>query len=63
MKWRIGSPHDLRKTFCTHAAKAISMHVLREYAGHTDIATTARYYCRTDQDDAAKLRAALASVA
>jgi integrase len=62
-KWPEGTIHDLRKSWCTRLASVLPMHVLREYAGHADIATTAKYYLRTTADDAAKLRRALASVA
>lgn len=43
-EWRIGSVHDLRRTFCTFMANHVPMHVLREWAGHADIATTAGFY-------------------
>ncbi len=37
----------------------VPIHVLKEYAGHADIATTARYDLKTSADDAKKVRAAL----
>ncbi len=46
----------------TRLASAIPMHVLKEYLGHADIATTAKYYLKTTADDAAKVRAALTVV-
>ena len=60
LDWPLGSPHDLRKTFCTHAAARLPLHVLKHYAGHASIQTTAAYYLRTTPDDADKLRAAMA---
>ena len=59
IRWRLGSLHDLRKSWCTHAAKKLPMHVLREYAGHADIATTANYYTFTTDGDADALRQAM----
>ncbi len=55
----LGTLHDLRKTWCTRLAATLPLHVLKEFAGHTDIATTAKYYTRTTEADAAKLRRAL----
>ena len=34
------------------------MHTLKEYAGHQGSATTALYYLKTTEDDAAKVRKA-----
>ncbi|MCH7545563.1 MAG: site-specific integrase, partial [Planctomycetes bacterium] len=62
-EWKIGTFHDLRRTFCTRAAAVLPMHVLKHYAGHADIATTVAFYLQTDADDAAKLRAAMSAVA
>lgn len=56
-----GTVHDLRKSWCTFMAGKVPMHVLREWAGHTDIATTAKYYARTTKDDATRLRRALSA--
>jgi integrase len=56
-----GTLHDLRKSWCTFMAGIVPMHVLKEWAGHTDIATTARYHARTTEDDAARLRRALSA--
>ena len=58
-----GCLHDLRRTYATRVASAIPMHVLKEYMGHADIGTTARYYLATTEGDAAKVRAALTIVA
>jgi len=38
----------------------LPLHVLKDYAGHADIATTAKFYTRTTASDAEKLRLALA---
>jgi hypothetical protein len=62
-RWRMGTLHDLRRTFATTASKALPIHALKAYCGHADIATTARFYCQTDADDAAKLREAMAKAA
>lgn len=53
---KLGTLHDARKTFCTHAAAVVPMHVLKEIAGHADIGTTARFYTRTQQSDADAIR-------
>jgi len=57
--WRLGCLHDLRVSFCTHAAKLIPMYVLQDNAGHEDITTTARFYTKTSDEDAKALRAAM----
>ena len=62
-EWNVGTFHDLRRTFCTRAAAVLPMHVLKHYAGHADIATTVAFYLQTDENDAAKLRAAMSEVA
>lgn len=59
VKWPVGCVHDLRRSWCTHLAGAVPMHVLKEYAGHADIATTAKHYLKTSDDDAARVRKAL----
>jgi integrase len=43
-QWRTGCLHDMRRTFCTMMASHVPMHVLREWAGHADIATTCSFY-------------------
>jgi integrase len=55
--WPIGSFHDLRRTFCTRLAEAgVPLHVLKRYAGHSDISTTERYYLGVgaEMDDRAR---------
>ena len=43
----------------TRVASAVPMHVLKEYMGHADIATTQRYYLKTSDSDAKKVRAGI----
>ena len=59
----LGCLHDLRKSYGTRLASAIPMHVLQEYMGHKDIGTTSRYYLKTTDSDAEKVRQALRAVA
>lgn len=61
--WAIGCIHDLRKTYCTWMADIVPMHVLREWAGHSDISTTARFYLGVADDMAERARKALAASA
>ncbi len=42
--WRLGSIHDLRRTYGTRTAEFVPMHVLQKWMGHKDISTTVRYY-------------------
>ena len=52
----VGSVHDLRKTCLTNWASEHPMHVVKEFAGHANISTTANHYLKTTEADAAKLR-------
>ncbi len=54
----VGSLHDLRKTCLTNLAGKLPMHVVKEFAGHTNISTTANHYLTTTPDDARKVREA-----
>jgi integrase len=56
-EWVLGTPHDMRKTYITRAARAgVPMHVLQKLAGHESIETTARYYLGISQADADQVR-------
>ncbi len=54
----VGSLHDLRKTCLTNLAGKLPMHVVKEFAGHANISTTANHYLATTPDDARKVREA-----
>lgn len=56
----LGSIHDLRKSYGTILAGVVPMHVLKEYMGHSTIGTTAKFYTRVQDSDAAKVREAMA---
>ena len=58
--WEIGTVHDLRRTFCTMMADVVPMHALQAWAGHSDIAVTARFYLEVSDSHADQARAALA---
>ena len=49
-EWRIGTIHDLRKTFATRASKHITMTKLQRLLGHADVTTTATYYTDVNED-------------
>ncbi len=57
--WELGSPHDLRRTFCTMMADIVPTHVLRVWAGHSDIAVTAKFYFGIHNEHEEKARRAL----
>ena len=57
--WPVGSIHDLRRTYGTHMAREIPLHVLKEYLGHADIKTTQAFYLAAESQDAANTRRAL----
>ena len=50
--------HDLRKTCLTRWAQVLPMHVLKQFAGHSSITTTANHYLATTNADAIAARAA-----
>jgi integrase len=58
--WPIGCIHDLRRTYCTLMADAVPMYVLRLWAGHSDIATTANFYLGLNDGMADRARKAFA---
>ncbi len=53
------SLHDLRRTSLTCLARAVPSHVLREFAGHASIATSAQFYLAAEGSDAERARAAM----
>ena len=61
MKWRIGCIHDLRDTFITGVKGKLSIDVLKRIAGHSDIATTIKFYATATERDAAEVRAAVSA--
>ena len=48
--------HDLRKTYASMTARAVSMHELQRLMGHANIATTAKHYTAPGDDLAARVR-------
>ncbi len=60
VEWRVGTVHDLRKSYGTVMARQVPMHELRRLMGHASITTTADYYLGAGEDVAAKVRAAFA---
>ncbi|MBT8486058.1 MAG: site-specific integrase [Phycisphaerales bacterium] len=55
--WRIGTLHDLRKTFGSRAAaKGVPMTDLHKHMGHASIATTSENYVQPDEGAAERLR-------
>ena len=59
VRWELGTPHDLRRTYGTRMARVIPMHVLKEYMGHAKITTTQEYYLAAETQDADRAREAL----
>ena len=55
----VGTVHDLRKSYGTHMAAVVPIHVLRDLMGHSDIATTARFYTRVRASDMELARQAM----
>jgi integrase len=60
--WPVGSLHDLRRTYGTHMARAVPIHVLKEYMGHSKIDTTQEFYLAADTRDADVARDSLAAL-
>ncbi len=58
VEWRLGTVHDLRKSFGTHLSKHVSMVDLKTLLGHSSIATTGAYYVAVSDDLADKVQAA-----
>lgn len=58
--WRVGCIHDLRDTYLT-SVKRLPIDVLKRIAGHSDLATTLKYYTSGTDRDADDVRAALAN--
>ncbi len=59
VRWDLGTPHDLRRTYGTRMARVIPMHVLKEYMGHAKITTTQEYYLAAETQDGDRAREAL----
>ena len=60
--WRLGTLHDLRRTYGTRVAKVVPMHMCREFMGHAKIDTTAEYYLAVGETVPEKLLAAFPSL-
>ena len=58
-----GSIRDLRKSYGTHLARALSMHELKSLMGHSSIMVTEAFYLEPSADLAAKVRAAFSATA
>ena len=57
--WRLGTVHDLRASFATHAARrGVRMHELKELLGHSSITVTEQFYLDVGDDVAERVRAA-----
>lgn len=56
VRWKVGSIHDLRRSYCTIMAYHVPLHVLKQWAGHSDIKTTSDFYLgmASGQDDQAR---------
>lgn len=55
------SVHDLRRSCLTNWVRALPIHVVRELAGHADIATIQRYYLTVSAPDLLNAREVSAS--
>ena len=60
MDWRIGTIHDLRKSYGTHMAKHVSMPELKKLMGHASITTTSEFYVDVSADVADMVKMAFA---
>jgi integrase len=61
-RWRLGTLHDLRKSYCTiMASGGVPLHELRALAGHSKITTTAEFYCEVGEDVSARVQRAFAA--
>ena len=49
--------HDLRRSCITNWARELAIHVTQQYAGHSDIKTTQKFYLSVQDEDGAKARA------
>ncbi len=58
--WRRGTIHDWRDTWCQHMKHHLSPDQLQRAAGHSDIATTMRFYTSPSDRDADDIRRGLA---
>lgn len=56
--WRIGTIHDLRRTYGSRMADVVPMHVLQKWMGHSDVSVTATYYLHQSDGHAEAARAA-----
>jgi len=63
VEWPRGCLHDMRRSYCTRMAETVPMHVLKKWAGHSDIATTASFYLGESEGMADKARQAFTAIA
>ena len=54
--------HDLRRSCITNWAQKLPMHVVQEFAGHSDIKTTEQFYLSVQPGDVAKAESLQARV-
>ena len=54
--------HDLRRSALTNWARYLPIHVVQQLAGHSDIATTRKYYLSVQSSDIAFARGAVKKI-
>jgi len=62
VEWRIGSVHDLRRTYATTMAQHVDMMTLTRWLGHADVNTTQRFYHEALNETAERARNAISAV-
>jgi len=54
--------HDMRRSCITNWARHLSIHVVKQLAGHSDIRTTQRYYLSVQPEDVNRAQAIQAAI-